>query len=108
MDNFSFLPSCGLARGMVIGWNSLLLDGKMIFSGYFYMMVEFRCKRDNLQWLWTSVYGPNTRDPKALFWEDIRRSYSGVNCPWVIYGDFNAIFLANYKMMGPPCLEDIR
>lgn len=66
---------------MVIGRNSLLLDGKVNFSGSFCLTVEFRWKRDNFQWLCTLVYGPNVRTLKASFWEEIRRSNSGISHP---------------------------
>lgn len=54
------------------------------------------------------VYGPNVRARKQAFWEELLNS-KGVNeGPWVICGDFNAIFDVNDKSSGNPNLEDIR
>lgn len=106
-DDFAFVPARGSAGGMVIGWNSSILTGSVLFIGGFCLTVEFHDKRDHSQWRCTSVYGPNARHLKPAFWEEIRRSGGGGGLPWVICGDFNAIFSVNDKNSGIPCLDDI-
>lgn len=102
LDIFASLPARSSTGGMVISWNSSLLTDKVIFTEVFCLTVEFYCKRDNFQWICTSVYGPNAHFLKLAFWEEIKRSASGVDLPWIICGDFNVIFSVNDKNLGPP------
>ncbi|XP_039129083.1 uncharacterized protein LOC120265272 [Dioscorea cayenensis subsp. rotundata] len=76
--------------------------------GDFGVSVDFYSKRDNFHWRCTSVHGPNARHLKTVFWEEIRGCCVPPELPWVIYGDFNAIFLVADKRGGPPNLMDIR
>lgn len=43
-----------------------------------------------------------------LFWEELKGSKGATDEPWVICGDFNAIFYVEDKTSGNPNLEDIR
>lgn len=67
LDKFVFLPSIGASGGMIIGWNSVLLTGSLVFEGKFCMSMDFCSKRDNFTWSSTSVYGPNARQLKEAF-----------------------------------------
>lgn len=46
--------------------------GKLENVGAFSLTVEFHDRRDNFTWRCTSVYGPNARDLKQSFWEELR------------------------------------
>ncbi|KAH7686141.1 DNase I-like protein [Dioscorea alata] len=72
LDNFTILRTRGSVGGIVVGWNSSFLIGKVLFTGSFCLTVEFCCKRDNLWWLCTSVYGPKAHSLKLALWEEIR------------------------------------
>lgn len=78
------------------------------YMGEFCMTVDFCSLKDNFRWQCTSFYGPNSRSHKSSFWEEIRGCEGMSNVPRVICGDFNAIFVQEYKAPGTPNLEDIR
>ena len=104
---FVFIPSRGLAGGIIIGWNGLLLKRLVVYLGTFCLTVEFLRLKDNFLWLCTSVYRLNSRSLKQSFWDEIRTCNGAISLPWVICGDFNAIFYIQDKMSGIPNLEDI-
>lgn len=54
------------------------------------------------------VYGSNVRTLKQAFWEKLRASRGPSHCPWVVCGDFNAIFALEDKMFGVHNLMDIQ
>ncbi|KAH7690552.1 RNA-directed DNA polymerase protein [Dioscorea alata] len=108
LDDFAYLPSQGSAGGIIIGWNSSLFSGKVALRGTFSLTIDFYSKVDNRHWRCTSVYGPNARSLKRLFWEEIRASKGGTNIQWVICGDFNAIFSTDDKHSDVHNFEDIR
>ncbi|XP_039118945.1 uncharacterized protein LOC120255125, partial [Dioscorea cayenensis subsp. rotundata] len=93
---------------IVIGWNSVHLIGSIASRGTFSVSVDFFSKKENFHWRCTSVYGPNVRQLKAEFWEEIRGCCPAQGVPWVVGGDFNAIFALEDKSDGPPNLGDIR
>ncbi|KAH7665964.1 DNase I-like protein [Dioscorea alata] len=72
LDQFFCVPVQGSARGIIIGWNSVILEAKLLKVGSFSFTVEFRSKRDNMMWRCTSVFGPNARNLKHSFWEELK------------------------------------
>ncbi|KAH7677354.1 DNase I-like protein [Dioscorea alata] len=97
LNQFLFLLARGLARGIIIGWNSALV-----------ITVDICSNRDRLCWRCTRVYGPNARSWKPAFWGELRDYATEANVPWVLCGDFNAIFSLEDKPSGIPSLVDIR
>lgn len=106
LDSFRYIPAKGYSGGMIIGWNSSLRNGRVVFEGSFCLTVEFTNLADNTVWWCTSVYGPNLSHLKQSFWNEIRAC--NTNLPWVICGNFNAIFAIEDKSCGVPNLRDIR
>lgn len=43
------------------------------------------------------MYVPNSKLHKSNFWEELRSNVVEHGIPWVIYGDFNAIFVLEDK-----------
>ncbi|XP_039116779.1 uncharacterized protein LOC120252722, partial [Dioscorea cayenensis subsp. rotundata] len=78
-DDYCWSPSHGSSGGMIIGWNSSTLKGKLIHSGKFCLTVEFHNSLDDENWLCTSVYGPNDKHLKQSFWNEIRSSNGDKN-----------------------------
>lgn len=62
----------------------------------------------NLTWRCTTVYRPNNRALKLAFWEELQACVFTHGLPWLICGDFKAIFDVRDKNSGMPNLEDIR
>lgn len=54
-----------------------------------------------------AVYGPNDRSRKCAFWEEVRLIRGSSLGPWVICGDFNAIFDVGDKSSSNTNMEDI-
>lgn len=108
LDQFAFLPSVGSSGGIIMGWNSVLLVGNEVRRGVFCLTIDFISKTDDLRWRCTSVYGPNARQLKRAFWEELRGCCGDPGVPWVICGDSNAIFSLEDKWGGNPNLADIR
>lgn len=107
LDKFSFIPAIGSAGGIFIGWNNSLFDGKLIFKGMFSLTLEFTNKNTRVFWVCTTVYGPNIRQLKQQFWDEIRHFSPHPSLPWVICGDFNSIFDPTDKLNGSFHREDI-
>lgn len=93
---------------MIIRWNGAIMVGKLDKVGAFSITVKFRDKRDNFSWRCTSVYGPTARAHKQIFWEELRSCGGDPMIPWIICGDFNAIFTMEDKPSGAPNLQEIR
>lgn len=108
LDQFIFIPAKGSGGGNAIGWNSVLLDGTLVPGGEFFLTMDFVAKKDKLRWRCTTVYGPIERLHKLAFWNELGRSKGDVGIPWVICGDFNAIFNVANKSIGNYNWEDIR
>ncbi|KAH7666844.1 RNA-directed DNA polymerase protein [Dioscorea alata] len=107
LNCFCFSPACGTAGGMIIGWNGTLFKGNLVHSGNFCLSVEFTSVRDHSHWFCTTVYGPNARNLKEDFWTEIRSCKPPQGMPWIICGDFNAVFSTLDKNSGNVCWEDI-
>ncbi|XP_039113806.1 uncharacterized protein LOC120249381 [Dioscorea cayenensis subsp. rotundata] len=73
-----------------------------------FLTVKFLDKRDNFAWRCITVYDPNVRALKSAFWEELRSCSGDPRVPWVIGGNFNAIFSIEDKSSGAPNLRDIR
>lgn len=108
LDKFCFVPAVGSAGGIIIGWNNILFEGKLKSKGRFSLTLEFTNKMTRDIWVCTTVYGPNSKQLKRHFWEEIRHSSSHPSLPWVICGDFNSIFDPADKSNGSYHREDIR
>lgn len=108
LKKFAFLPAIGTAGGIIIRWNSLSFDKKVIHVGSYCLSIEFRNRVDNVTWVRTLVYGPNARHLKQGFWREIRSCQPGSGLPWVICGNFNSIFDPSDKLDGNFNREDIR
>lgn len=102
LDQFCYVLTIGSSGGMII---SSLLSGKVTHVGTFCLSAEFSNKLDHSVWVCTTVYRPNSRHLKHVFWDEIRRCQ--LHLPWVICGDFNAIFILEDKNSGVPNLADI-
>lgn len=86
----------------------MLWAGHVEKLGDFSLTVIFSSKVDNFSWRCTSVYDPTVRNFKNAFWEELREINLLPHFPWVLCGDFNAIFSRDDKLSGAPCLSDSR
>ena len=68
----------------------------------FSLSVVLKTRRDNFVQVITSVYDPNRRNLRPLFWQEIL-SQAEMGFPWVVGGDFNIIHFS-FKRKG--CVGD--
>lgn len=104
IDHFACVPAVGSAGGIIIGWNSSVLSGRVLSVGEFCLTIEFSYKVAPLTWICTSVYGPVARPRKLAFWEELRACVGPPSVPSIVCGDFNAIFVLSDKVTGLPNL----
>lgn len=64
--------------------------------------------KGNFTWCCTTMYRPNERNLKHVFWDELKSCRGAPDLPWIICNDFNAIFSAEDKLGGPRNLVDIR
>lgn len=108
INNFHFLPARGSAGEIILGCNSQLNSGCLANVGAFSISFDFCSILSGLCWRCTAVYGPNVRARKGEFWDELRGCAPTLGTPWVLCGDFNAIFALEDKASGIPNFEDLR
>lgn len=82
----------GLSGGMLIIWNSDLLEAIFSFFGRGFVGVLVKWKSSNDTCFLVNVYLPCAFDDKKEVWRDLllcKRSFGGVD--WCVAGDFNAV-----------------
>lgn len=91
------LLAVGVAGGIHLAWNSVVLkvlDARMCS---FSISIELEDLFLGVVWLFTRVYGSSVPKNRSEFWDEpfeIRRPWVG---PCVVGGDFNVIRFANEK-----------
>lgn len=66
-DAFEFLPLVGASGGIIVAWKSALFEGHLSFQNSFVILVDFRAKHSDLEWVLTNVYGPCMSEGKLEF-----------------------------------------
>ncbi|KAH7662798.1 DNase I-like protein [Dioscorea alata] len=108
LDKFAFVLAIGTAGGIIMGWNGGTFTGTIVQAGVFSLTLDFLTVGDNRSWRCTTVYGPNARAAKQAFWDEVHGCAAPPGMPWIICGDFNAIFNVGDKNSGPHNLGDLR
>jgi hypothetical protein len=95
-DGFDYLPADDTRGGILLAWNSNVLDISNVVHDTYSITGEVRPRAGGVWWI-TVVYGPqNTADKIAFLAElTVRRTL----CPgaWMLIGDFNMILRASEK-----------
>ena len=79
-------------------WDRRLVEKLEEAVGDFSVSCRFRNVRDNFEWAFTGVYGPNVDREKRLMWEELAGLYSWWNLPWCVGGDFNTICFPSERL----------
>jgi hypothetical protein len=97
VQNYSFLPSRGPSGGILIA----VLDNhfRLICSSRSEnaLTVKLQMLNDAMEWHLTGVYGPQAETNKLLFLEELKHIKQSIQGKWLIAGDFNMIYRAQYK-----------
>jgi exonuclease III len=91
------LPSVGLSGGIVVGCDSAKFMIERSILGKFSVTLMIKNRFDNVNWTFTTVYGPVDTSVKEQFWQELRDIKAISYAAWLICGDFNAIRFRNEK-----------
>jgi exonuclease III len=92
-DGFAFLPADDTRGGILLAWDSSVLQVSNVSIDRFALTGEVRT-RDNARWWLTTVYGPQSREDKIAFLEELEIRRLLCPGPWLLLGDFNIILNA--------------
>lgn len=74
--------------------------------GVYSVSVLVEDARTNLDWVATSIYGPNQSLNRSTFWLELSFVAGRLHCPLVIGRDFNIIQFSSKKRGGCPISVD--
>ena len=85
-----FLPAVGRAGGILVLWDVRTLKIKEALMGDFSVsvLVEDEFKGD---WWFSGVYGPNKRQKRKEFWDELSGLKEICDDRWCVGGDFNVV-----------------
>ena len=86
-----FLGSDGASGGILLMWDSQVVEKVGEAVGHFSVSCKFKNVGDQFEWAFTGVYGPNLNSRHRLMWEELTGLISWWDLPWCLGGDFNII-----------------
>jgi exonuclease III len=95
-DSFTYLPAQETRGGVLVAWDSSVLNLARISFDSFSVNAEVTGV-DNLSWWISVVYGPQSRDDKIQFLRELTERRALCPGPWLLIGDFNMILRAAEK-----------
>ncbi|XP_071679528.1 uncharacterized protein [Lolium perenne] len=95
-DGFVFLPADETRGGVVMAWDTSMIQINHVSFDTFAITGEVTARDDSKWWL-TIVYGPQAAEEKVMFLEELSERRSLCPGPWVVAGDFNMILNASEK-----------
>lgn len=96
--DYVYLPSVGVAGGILLGWRRDLWSVAHVDRGSFHLSARITATAPPiLHWWLTVVYGPTQDAAKVQFLSELRRFRDGAQGPWLLCGDFNMIYRAQDK-----------
>ena len=99
--DFACLPAIGVAGGAVTSWRRDLWSVSSSCVRRFSVTVKLSPADGHAEpWWLTNVYGPATRAGKPDFFQELRDIHASCPGAWLVYGDFNVIYLASDKNSG--------
>lgn len=90
LDSFAFSPSVGASGGLLIVWNSSLLDGTIVGSNSYAVTVKFHNGMNNKFFHVTNIYGPSSAQKLGFVTWLMSLDIDDFD-DWVLGGDFNLI-----------------
>ena len=86
-----FLGSSGASGGILLMWNSRVVEKIEGAVGYFSVSCKFKNVEDHQVWMFTGVYGPNINSDRRLMWDEFVGIRSWWDVPCCLGGDFNVV-----------------
>lgn len=95
--SFVFCPSTGRSGGILLVWNSTLWQMVDAYVGSILVSVLVKDVHTHVEWVATSVCGPNQSSDRSAFWAELSSIAGRWQHSWVIGGDFNIIRFSSEK-----------
>jgi hypothetical protein len=92
-DGYSFLPALGTRGGIILAWDSSVIDVRNVTRDLYSINAEIHGRA----WWITVAYGPQSVEDKARFLMELSKRRALCHGPWMIIGDFNMILRALEK-----------
>ena len=86
-----FLGSIGASGGILLMWDSRVVEKLEDVVGYFSVSYKFRNVEDHNVWMFSGVCGPNVDNDRGLMWDGLAGIRSWWDVPWCLSGDFNVV-----------------
>lgn len=67
---YQFLGLSGVSGGVLVMWDTRVLEMKEVSIGVFSIAISFKNCEDGFQWMFTGVYGPNSDDSRVGLWDE--------------------------------------
>jgi hypothetical protein len=89
--DWMFLGSSGASRGILLMWNSRVVEKLEGAVRYFSVSYKFKNVEDHHMWMFSGVYGLNIDRDRRLMWDELAGIRSWWDVPWCLGGDFNVV-----------------
>ena len=87
--DWAALRAEGASGGIVIFWDSRVLNLLAKEEGQFTLSCRFKFIVEDSTWVFTGVYGPTVYGAREFLWDELGAIKGLWNDPWCIGGDFN-------------------
>ena len=99
-DNFAFLPADGTRGGIILAAASSLYNLSSASLTANSISATITSREDGSSWTATGVYGPQREAQKNAFIDELRGIAASRPPCWLLFGDFNLIYMAADKSNG--------
>ena len=102
------VDSRGSAGGIVVLWDSRVLEMIELEKGECSISCHFKNCEDGFTWTFTGVYGPTKRRERENLWNELGAIHGLWNGPWCVAGDFNSILSPEERSRGGSLNSNMR
>ena len=81
-------------------WDDNWYEVKKITSSSQMLHCQVNERSKGYQFSLSKVYGLNTAEQRKSMWKEMETLAKGITQPWLVVGDFNAIFYAKDRLDG--------
>lgn len=95
--NYSYLPASETRGGILIAASDAYFSFVSTAATQNTLTVQIKILHEGEEWLLTNVYGPQRKQLKLLFIEELKNLQPRAADPWLLTGDFNLIYKTSDK-----------
>ncbi|XP_022852922.1 uncharacterized protein LOC111374488 [Olea europaea var. sylvestris] len=97
---YQFLGSSGVSGGVLVMWDTRVLEMKEASIWVFSISISFKNCEDGFRWMFTGVYGLSSDDSRVGLWNELAGMRAWWNLPTCIGGNFNVIRFPSERSSG--------